>query len=85
MAAIICALAARGQVSQAQTPYTKIFYNSGPLRIEAYLYMPPGKGSFPLIISNHGQYPARQDRIEIHTVPRTSELLTAAGYAVVSV
>jgi hypothetical protein len=25
-------------------PYTEVFYPSGPLRIQAYLYRPPGNG-----------------------------------------
>src|SRR2546426_7259835 len=80
--AAICALTACGHTIQAQTPYSTVYYKSGALRIEAYLYLPAGKGPFPLVIDNHGQYPAGQDRIEMHTRPRTSELLTTAGYAV---
>ena len=78
---MLCAMAVCSSDSEAQTPQT-VFYASGQLRIEAYLYTPTGKGPFPLVINNHGQYPAGQDRIEMHTSPRISQLLTAAGYAV---
>src|SRR5438067_11204856 len=35
-------------------PYSTIFYKSGNLNIEAYLYNPAGNGPFPLVIYNHG-------------------------------
>jgi hypothetical protein len=35
-------------------PYMEVFYPSGPLRIQADLYRPPGNGPFPLVIYNHG-------------------------------
>lgn len=41
-------------------PYTEVFYPSGPLRIQAYLYRPPGNGPFPLVIYNHGSRASRE-------------------------
>ncbi len=41
-------------------PYTEVFYPSGPLRIQAYLYRPPGNGPFPLVIYNHGSRANRE-------------------------
>src|SRR6266567_1541994 len=47
--------------SAADTPpYTEVFYPSGPLRIQAYLYRPPGNGPFPLVIYNHGSRANRE-------------------------
>jgi dienelactone hydrolase len=34
--------------------YETVFYKSGDLRIQAYLYKPAGEGSFPVVIYNHG-------------------------------
>src|SRR5262249_28114183 len=45
---------ARGQPVAEPQPFTEVFYASGPLRIQAYLYRPPGNGPFPLVIYNHG-------------------------------
>lgn len=60
--------------------YTEVFYPSGKLKIEAYLYRPAGRGPFPLIIYNHG---SREFRERV-SVPFTyiGEMLTAANYAV---
>jgi dienelactone hydrolase len=61
-------------------PYDTIFYKSGSLRIEAYLYKPAGPGPFPLIVYNHGSRQG-QDRVE-QPMPFIGRLLTQAGYAV---
>ena len=45
---------ALAQSAAVPQPYTEVFYPSGPLRIQAYLYRPPGDGPFPLVIYNHG-------------------------------
>ena len=45
---------ARGQPI-AEPQYTEVFYYSGPLRIQAYLYRPLGNGPFPLVIYNQGR------------------------------
>src|SRR5215467_9496772 len=41
-----------GQTQTAQ--YTTAFYQSGALRIEAYVYRPAGAGPFPVVIYSHG-------------------------------
>jgi dienelactone hydrolase len=51
---------ARGQPVTEPEPYTEVFYSSGPLRIQAYLYRPPGNGPFPLVIYNHGSRENRE-------------------------
>src|SRR6476469_2331010 len=69
-----------GHSPLAQQAYTTIFYKSGALRIEAYLYKPTGAGPFPVIVYNHGTRDG-QDRTE-QPFPFIGRLLTAAGYAV---
>jgi len=65
----------------AADEYATIFYRSGTLRIEAYLYKPAGAGPFPLVIYNHGN---RGDGLERTEQPQTAvaRLLPGAGYAV---
>jgi dienelactone hydrolase len=71
---------ARGQpVAEAQ-PYTEVFYSSGPLRIQAYLYRPPGNGPFPLIIYNHGSRENRER--ESWPFSYVGRILLQSGYAV---
>jgi len=61
-------------------PHSTVFYQSGGLRIEAYLYTPPGNGPFPLVIYNHGSRAGRE-RVEA-PFPFVGRVLTNAGYAV---
>jgi dienelactone hydrolase len=58
--------------------YTEVFYPSGSLRIQAYLYRPPGDGPFPVVIYNHGS----RDGRERASVPfeYIGRMLTKAGY-----
>ncbi|PYM70471.1 MAG: hypothetical protein DME03_21005 [Candidatus Rokuibacteriota bacterium] len=58
--------------------YTEVFYPSGGLRIQAYLYRPEGDGPFPAVIYNHGSRSGR----ERQSVPfeHIGRLLTSAGY-----
>jgi dienelactone hydrolase len=60
--------------------YTEVFYASGGLRIQAYLYKPEGDGPFPAVIYNHGSRNGR----ERQSVPfeHIGSLLTGAGYVV---
>lgn len=44
---------ARAQ-SRGQDVFSTVFYDSGKLHIQAYLYKPQGDGKFPLVIYNHG-------------------------------
>jgi dienelactone hydrolase len=63
---------------QSAPSYTEVFYPSGGLRIQAYLYRPEGDGPFPAIIYNHGSRSGR----ERQSVPfeHIGRLLTSAGY-----
>src|SRR5262245_48902117 len=58
--------------------YTEVFYPSGGLRIQAYLYKPEGDGPFAAVIYNHGSRNGR----ERQPVPfeHIGRLLTGAGY-----
>jgi dienelactone hydrolase len=79
--ALLCLAAAsvHGQ-SQTESIYSEIFYPSGSLRIQAYLYKPDGGGPFPVVIYNHGS----RDGRERQSVPfqYIGRMLTRAGYAV---
>jgi dienelactone hydrolase len=71
---------ARGQpVAEPQSP-TEVFYSSGPLRIQAYLYRPPGNGPFPLVIYNHGSRENRER--ESWPFSYVGRILLQSGYAV---
>ena len=61
-------------------PFVQVFYQSGALQIEGYLYRPAGEGPFPLIIYNHGSREGAE-RAE-RPFPFVGRLLTTAGYAV---
>src|SRR4029450_9585731 len=66
--------------AQSAPSYTEVFYASGGLRIQAYLYKPEGDGPFPAVIYNHGSRNGR----ERQSVPfeHIGSLLTGAGYVV---
>lgn len=72
--------AAATSFGQAKAEYSDVFYRSGTLRIEAYLYKPDGDGPFPVIIYNHGT----RDGRERQSVPfqYVGTMLTKAGYVV---
>ena len=58
--------------------YTEV--PSGPLRIQAYLYVPDGPGRFPVVIYNHGSRNGRErESVPFRNIGRS---LTRAGYAV---
>jgi dienelactone hydrolase len=67
----------RGTV--ADEGYTTVFYKSGELQIEAYLYKPDGDGPFPLIIYNHGTR-GSQARKEV-PFRYIGSMFRTAGYA----
>ena len=75
----IAAAAAYGQ-SETESTYSDVFYPSGDLRIQAYLYKPDGNGPFPVVIYNHGS----RDGRESASVPYQyiGKMLTRAGYVV---
>jgi dienelactone hydrolase len=61
--------------------YTTVYYKSGRLNIEAYLYKPlKGEAPFPLVIYNHGSR-AGNEQAEI-PFTYVANVLVAEGYAV---
>ena len=72
--------AAAPSQAAATSPYTEVFYPSGNLSIQAYLYKPYSDGPFPVVIYNHG---ARRGG-ERRSVPQEhiGKLLSGAGYVV---
>lgn len=60
--------------------YQEVFYTSGNLRIQAYLYKPDGDGPFPVVIYNHGTRNGRERAS--FPFPHVGKMLTRAGYAV---
>ncbi len=61
---LVLALAADAAAALAQEgdgpSYETVFYDSGGLRIQAYLYRPEGDRPFPLVIYNHGSRIGRE-------------------------
>ena len=79
---LICLVmsAARGQADSDSPKYQEVFYSSGDLRIQAYLYKPDGDVRFPAVIYNHGTRDGRE-RASV-PFPYVGRMLTRAGYAV---
>ena len=73
--------AALAQTDTKQTTYETTFYQSGKLKIEAYVFKPEGAGPFPVVIYNHGSRP-RHEREE-RPFAYVGEMLTRSGYVVV--
>jgi dipeptidyl aminopeptidase/acylaminoacyl peptidase len=67
----------------ASPPFETVFFPSGNLQIEAYLYRPPGDGPFPALIYNHGSRPGleREERPMVHI----AQAFVPAGYVVLVV
>src|SRR6266550_5224858 len=65
----------------SQRSYTEVFYKSGDLKIQAYLYKPEGAGPFPVVIYNHGSRGGheREERPFVYV----GEMLTHRGYVVI--
>jgi dienelactone hydrolase len=64
----------------SEIQYSEIFYRSGDLNIQAYLYQPEGAGPFPVVIYNHGSRGGREsDSVPFEYV---GAMLTRAGYIV---
>jgi len=80
LAVFLCIAATAHGQSEAESTYSEVFYPSGNLRIQAYLYKPDGDGPFPLVIYNHGS----RDGRERASVPfqYVGKMLTRAGYVV---
>jgi len=66
--------------AQSSHLYEEVFYKSGNLKIQAYLYKPEGNGPFPVVIYNHGSRIGRERQSDPHRY--IGELLTQAGFAV---
>lgn len=71
----------RAQKSDNHQGYDTVFYPSGELKIEAYVFKPEGAGPFPVVIYNHGSR-ARHDREE-RPFAYVGEMLRQSGYVVV--
>ena len=71
---------AAAQTTSPAKPYQEVFYQSGTLRIQAYLYKPDGNGPFPVVIYNHGSRAGRE-RVSVPFV-YIGNALTAGGYLV---
>jgi dienelactone hydrolase len=76
-ALVVCASAAHAAEPAA---YQDVFYPSGNLRIQAYLYKPSGAGPFPVLVYNHGSRESHER--ELRPFPHIGEAFTAAGYVV---
>ena len=62
----------------SEIQYSGIFYRSGNLNIQAYLYQPKGAGPFPVVIYNHGSRGGREsDSVPFQYI---GAILTRAGY-----
>ena len=77
-AIVILVSVALSAAVQSAPSYAEVFYPSGGLQIQAYLYRPEGDGPFPAVIYNHGSRSGR----ERQSVPfeHIGRLLTSAGY-----
>lgn len=71
---------AQAQAGGSPPDHEAVFYASGKLRIEAYLYRPEGPGPFPVVIYNHGSRPGRE-RTEM-PFAYVGNMLASSGYLV---
>jgi dienelactone hydrolase len=78
--ALVCASLAQAQAGGPPPEHEAVFYPSGKLRIEAYLYRPEGAGPFPVVIYNHGSRPGRE-RTEM-PFAYVGKMLALSGYLV---
>jgi cephalosporin-C deacetylase-like acetyl esterase len=80
LALLLCvgASVVRSQSEMRSPKYDEVFYTSGSLRIQAYLYRPEGDGAFPAVIYNHGTRDGRER--ESSPFPHIGKMLTQAGY-----
>jgi dienelactone hydrolase len=83
---ITCGLLLMGRAAWAQTDakqpaYETVFYPSGKLKIEVYVFKPEGTGPFPVVIYNHGSRPGHER--EERQFAYVGEMLAHAGYIVV--
>lgn len=82
---LVCALAiataALAQSGDKQTSYETVFYPTGKLKIEAYIFKPEGAGPFPVVIYNHGSR-AGHEREE-RPFAYVGEMLVRSGYVAI--
>jgi dienelactone hydrolase len=81
VSALFCAAAASAQTADQSSAFEQVFYASGSLKIEAYVFKPHGKGPFPVVIYNHGSRPGHE-RAE-RPFAYVGKMLAADGYMVV--
>jgi dienelactone hydrolase len=77
---VVFAAEARGQTVGGQQRYDTLFYPSGKLKIEAYVFKPEGAGPFPVVIYNHGS--RTQGEREERPFAYVGSMLMASGYVV---
>jgi dipeptidyl aminopeptidase/acylaminoacyl peptidase len=80
-AGLLCVATAKGQADEELPRYETVFYPSGKLKMEAYLYKPDRPGPFPVVIYNHGS--RMQSEREERPFAYVGLMLRAAGYLVV--
>ena len=77
-AVLVVAFACGASEAATNSAYAEIFYPSGNLSIQAYLYRPFGDGPFPAVIYNHGSRQGNERRPTPFLY--IGNLLTRAGY-----
>src|SRR5258706_1644890 len=82
IASLMCigAAAAQSQPESDPSKYQEVFYTSGNLRIQAYLYKPDSDSPFSAGIYNHGTRDGRERTPS--PFPHVGRMLTRAGYVV---
>jgi len=80
-AALVCVPQGQAQINDAPSAFEQVFYASGNLKIEAYVFKPQGKGPFPVVIYNHGSRPGHE-RAE-RPFAYVGKMLATNGYFVV--
>jgi dienelactone hydrolase len=77
---LLSVLPAFAQQPAMKPPYETVFFPSGNLKIEGYIYRPQGDGPFPAVIYNHGSRAGfeREER----PMARIGTAFVAAGYLV---
>jgi dienelactone hydrolase len=73
------AVLSRPMLAQPTGPYSEVFFRSGPLNIQAYIYRPELDRPAPLIIYNHGFRVEARTSFPFLFIGR---LFTEAGFAV---
>jgi dienelactone hydrolase len=86
LARLTIGLALVAHFAAAQSPdagplrYETFFYQHDGLKLEGYLYLPPGGGPFPLVVYNHGSATPEEEPQE-WPAPFVARIMVPAGYA----